>query len=476
MPGLTVEFILEALSGTAPEGSHFLGEPVIDSREAAPGSLFVALSGEHTDGHDYVGDAIRRGAAAALVEREVDLPVEHQVVDLRAGAAPPDSLALPAVLLVDDTLRALQTAARRWVRQFSTRIVGVTGSVGKTTTKEVIADVLGQRFNTLKSEASYNNEIGLPLTVLRLNDEHERVVLEMSMYVQGEIALLCDIAPPQVGVVTLIAPVHLERARTIENIIDAKTELVRALPPAPEGVAILNMEDQNVIGMAAHTRARVFTYGLQPPADIWADQIEGLGLDGVRFWLHYKGDRRQIKLPMLGQHSVHTALRAAAVGLVEGLSWEEIITGLQQSRNQLRLLTVKGPHGSVILDDTYNASPTSTIAALNLLNDLMEGRRIAVLGDMLELGSYEVTGHRRVGVRAAAVADLLVTVGERGRIIAQEAIRSGMPAGAVEAVESAEEAVAFLLDRIRSGDAVLVKGSRAVGMERIVYALAVEAG
>jgi UDP-N-acetylmuramoyl-tripeptide--D-alanyl-D-alanine ligase len=476
MPRLTVEFLLETLSGTAFEGSHFIAEPVIDSRKAVPGSLFIAMAGESADGHDYVGDAIQRGAVAALVEREIELPTAHQVIDLRGGAAPPDSPTPPVLLLVDDTLTALQTIARRWVRQFSARIVGVTGSVGKTTTKEVIADVLGQRFNTLRSEASYNNEIGLPLTVLQLNDQHERAVLEMSMYVPGEIALLCDIAPPQVGVVTLIAPVHLERAKTLQNIINAKTELVRALPPAPEGIAVLNFEDKNVMSMAAHTQARVFTYGLQPAADIWADQIEGLGLDGVRFWLHHADERRQIKLPMLGQHSVHTALRAAAVGLVEGLSWEEIIAGLQQGRNQLRLLTVEGPHGSIILDDTYNASPTSTIAALNLLNDLMEGRRIAVLGDMLELGSYEATGHRRVGVRAAAVADLLVTVGERGRIIAQEAIRSGMPAGAVEPCESAEEALAYLLAQVRSGDAVLVKGSRAVGMERIVHALASEAG
>jgi UDP-N-acetylmuramoyl-tripeptide--D-alanyl-D-alanine ligase len=476
MPRLTVEFLLEALTGTVLEGRHVVGEPVIDSRKTAPGSLFVALPGEHADGHDYVADALQRGAAAALVEREVELPAGYQVIDLRKGAALPVSLELPAVLLVDDTLHALQTASRQWVRRFSIRIVGVTGSVGKTTSKEVIADVLSQRFNTLRSEASYNNEIGLPLTVLQLNDQHERAVLEMSMYVPGEIALLCDIAPPQVGVVTLIAPVHLERARTMQNIIDAKTELVRALPPGPEGVAILNMEDSNVMGMAAHTQARVFTYGLQSTADLWAGQIEGLGLDGVRFWLHHRGERRQIKLPMLGQHSVHTALRAAAVGLVEGLSWEEIIAGLQQGRNQLRLLTVEGPHGSIILDDTYNASPTSTIAALNLLNDLMEGRRIAVLGDMLELGSYEVTGHQRVGVRVSAVADLLVTVGERGAIIAQEAIRSGMPAGAVESCKSAEEAVAFLLAHIRAGDAVLVKGSRAVGMERIVHALASEAG
>ena len=468
---LTLEFFIEALSGTPVAGTHPVSDVVIDSRKAGPGTLFIALHGEKADGHDYVADALRRGAQAALVEREMDLP--YPVVDLRPGASDKPSLPaeLPALLRVEDTLLALQEAARRWVRRFDARIIGITGSVGKTTTKEVTAQMLSRRYVTLKSEASYNNEIGLPLTVLRLRPEHERVVLEMSMYVPGEIALLCDIAPPQVGVVTLIAPVHLERAGTLENIIAAKTELVRALPPAPEGVAILNMDDENVMGMAKHTQARIVTYGLNPQADIWADRIEGLGLDGIRFWLHHGDEHRQLRLPMLGRHSVHTALRAAAVGLVEGMHWDEIVAGLQESRNQLRLIAVKGPRGSVILDDTYNASPESTIAALNLLNDLMEGRRIAVLGDMLELGSYEELGHKRVGVRAANVADLLVTVGERGRIIAREAARAGMPEDAIRAMETAEEAAAFLKDIIQRGDAILVKGSRAVGMERVVSLL-----
>jgi UDP-N-acetylmuramoyl-tripeptide--D-alanyl-D-alanine ligase len=296
------------------------------------------------------------------------------------------------------------------------------------------------------------------------------------MYTIGEIALLTSIAPPHVGVVTLIAPVHLERAGSMENIIKAKTELVEALPPGPEGVAILNRDDDNVMAMVHHTPARIITYGEHPDADFRANDIEGLGLEGIRFWLHAPGTEDcQLHLRLLGRHSVHTALRAAAVGIVEGMTWEETVHALQTSENQLRLLAIKGPNGSIILDDTYNASPHSTLAALNLLNDLMEGRRLAVLGDMLELGAYEEVGHARVGVRAAAVADLLVTVGERGRIIAREAIRAGMPINAVEQFQTAEEAADFLMTVLEPGDAILVKGSRAVGMERIVSRLNLEA-
>ncbi len=468
MPDLTLEFIIQALGGQSFAGATPVGEAVFDSRDVTPGSLFVALEGESTDGHRFAREALERGAAAAIVDRALDAP--YPVIDLRRGAEtthePP--LQTPVLLRVEDSLLALQEAARQWMRCFDTRTIGITGSVGKTTTKELVAEVLDERYVTLKSEKSYNNEIGLPVTALKLNDACERLVLEMSMYDVGEIALLCGIAPPHVGVVTMIAPVHLERARTMERIIDAKAELVEALPPAPEGIAILNIDDQAVMSLAGRTRANVLTYGLNPQADFWADRIEGLGLDGIRFRLHHADTQRQIKLPMLGRHSVHTALRAAAVGWVEGLSWAEIATGLQTSHSQLRLLAVTGPRGSVILDDTYNASPPSTIAALNLLNDLIEGRRIAVLGDMLELGSYEAQGHEIVGIRAAAVVSLLVTVGERGKIIAQAARRAGMPAGDIRVMDSAEEAAEFLLAEIRPGDTVLVKGSRAIGMERVV--------
>jgi UDP-N-acetylmuramoyl-tripeptide--D-alanyl-D-alanine ligase len=475
MDELTLEFIVKALCGVELEGRTPITAPVFDSREAGVGSLFVALPGEKADGHDYVDTALKQGAAAALVDRELDLP--YPLVDLRPGSPLPTELpSSPLLLRVDDVLAALQQAARVWCRCWldddpSRRIIGITGSVGKTTTKELVARVLSMRYNTLKSEKSFNNEIGIPVTVLNLRGEHQRAVLEMSMYVPGEIRLLASIAPPQTGVVTLIAPVHLERAGTIEAIVDAKAELVEALPPAPDGVAILNADDQRVMSMASRTQARIFTYGLVDTADLWADRIEGLGLEGIRFWIHYEGRGYLVKLPMLGRHSVHTALRAVAVGLVEGLTWDEVISGLHAGRSQLRLFAVKGPNGSIILDDTYNASPPSTIAALNLLNDLVEGRRIAVLGDMLELGTYEDRGHRDVGIRAAAVASLLVTVGERGRVIADEAVRGLMPPGDVVSFDTAEEAAEFLQSVVAPGDTILVKGSHAVGMDRIVSIL-----
>jgi UDP-N-acetylmuramoyl-tripeptide--D-alanyl-D-alanine ligase len=222
--------------------------------------------------------------------------------------------------------------------------------------------------------------------------------------------------------------------------------------------------------MAGLTQARVFYYGLSPAAGLWADEVEGMGLDGIRFQMHYGDDSLHVKVPMLGRHSVQTALRAAAVGLVEGLTWQEIIEGLRAPTAQLRLVSVRGPRGSTILDDTYNSSPTSAIAALNLLDELA-GRKIAVLGDMRELGAFEREGHEKVGMRALEVADVLVTVGPLARLIGETAIRWGMPAHAVHMVESNEEAVVLLREMVAELDVVLVKGSRVLEMEDIVDAL-----
>ena len=467
---LTLADVVEGSTGARPQGlGQTVSMTVIDSRQVKPGALFVALKGERADGHDYVADAFSRGAVAAIVERDV-IPSASTLDLTDAAPAPPATWTLPLVLKVSDSLQAIQRVAAFWRRQHSVRVVGITGSVGKTTTKELAAAVLARRYVTLKSEASYNNEIGLPLTLAHLTDEHERVVLEMGMYDVGEISDLARIAQPQVGVVTIIGPVHLERAGTIERIVEAKIELVEALPPAPEGVAILNYDDERVRGMAQATQARVFYYGLSPQADLWADRIEGLGLDGIRFRLHYQGETLHVKIPLLGRHSVHTALRAAAVGLVEGLTWQEVIDGLRGPSAQLRLVAVPGPGGATILDDTYNASPASTIAALNLLDEL-DGRKIAVLGDMLELGDYEQEGHEKVGMRALEVADVLVAVGPRGRIIGQTAQRWGMPADRVHIVEDNAEAVAVLEQIVTGDDVILVKGSRAMQMEEIVNRL-----
>lgn len=480
MKMLTLADVIEGLTGYrwAAAENQRISQVVIDSRQAGPHALFIALPGERADGHDYVADAFERGASAALIHRTLD--VQCQTLDVEkvksAGPEPgsliPDTLTLPICIQVADCLAGLQHLASYWRSKFNPRVIGITGSVGKSSTKELTWAVLCRKFKTLKNPGNLNNEIGLPLTLLGLDESYERVVLEMGMYDLNEIRALCAIARPHVGVVTNVGPTHLERLKTIERIAQAKAELVEALPA--DGVAILNQDDPFVRRMAQHTQARVFTYGLTPEADLWAEDIESEGLEGIRFVLHYQAEVIHAKVPLLGRHSVHTALRAAAVGLVEEMAWQEIMSGLQDSSVQLRLVSVRGISGATLLDDTYNASPISTIAALNLLDDL-SGRKIAVLGDMAELGDYEEEGHRKVGCRVADTADLLVTVGPRAHLIAAEARACGLPPDSVIEVETNEQAIAHLRQIVRSGDIVLVKGSRAMAMEQIVAALQVPA-
>lgn len=468
---LTLADLLEALTGSRPEIAPFIfSEAAIDSRQVIPGGLFIAIPGERVDGHAFLTQAFQRGAAAALIEHEVEEP--FLTLDLRPGQPLrlPPHLQAPLCLRVENTVQALQRLAAFWRSKLSLRVIGVTGSVGKSTTKEAIAQVLSQRHPTLKSAANLNNEIGLPLNVLRLTQGHHYAVLEMGFYVPGEIAALCRIARPQIGVINNIGSVHAERAGSQEQIALGKGELVEALPPAPEGIAVLNFDDDLVRPMASRTRARVFTYGLAPQADLWADEIDGMGLDGIRFRLHYRGESLYLRVPMIGRHSVHTALRAAAVGLVEGLSWEEIVSGLQENQTQLRLAAVRTTNGALLLDDTYNASPESTLAALNLLEELPP-RRVAVLGDMLELGPYEREGHEKVGARAAEVADLLITLGVRAHLIAEAARRASMPRERIQEYEDIQALIAWLRQNVQSGDSVLVKGSHGLRMERIVAAL-----
>lgn len=464
--------LFEALCGIRPEWASeiVIPEASIDSRHVIPGCIFVALPGQSVDGHDFVGEAFKRGASLAFVQQ--DLANQFATVDLRGDCAEKiqQDLNLPLCIRVEDSLVALQKVAGFWRRRLNLRVIGITGSVGKSTTKEVTAEVLSQRFRTLKNPGNLNNEIGLPLTVLSLSESYERAVLEMGFYVPGEIQMLCDIALPQVGVITNIGTVHAERAGSQEMIAKGKSELIQSLPPAPDGVAILNYDDLRVREMAELTSARIFYYGLDPAADLWADRVEGLGLDGIRFRLHYQNEVLYLRVPLIGRHSVHTVLRAAAVGLVEGLTWQEIVNGLRSERTQLRLMTVRSDSGALILDDTYNASPESTLAALNLLEEL-GGRKVAVLGDMLELGPYEQQGHEMVGFRAAQVVNLLITIGERGKLIAGAARKGGLPSEAVLEMEGNQEAVKYLRDKLGSQDVVLVKGSRGMQMEVIVEGL-----
>ncbi len=468
---LTLADVIEALTHIRPSGTLVITEAAIDSRQVIPGALFVALVGEHADGHDFLAEAFQRGACAALIQR--DPGSTYRTLDLRGGPWV-DSLSdlqPPVCLRVENTLAALQQVARFWRRKLNLRVIGITGSVGKSTTKEVVAQVLSERYHTLKNPGNLNNEIGLPLTMLRLGPGYERAVLEMGFYVPGEIAFLCDIALPQVGVVTNVGTVHAERAGSQEAIARGKSELVQALPPAPEGVAVLNFDDPWVRQMEEKTKARVFFYGLSPEAHLWADDVEGLGLSGIRFRLHYEGESLHVHIPMLGRHSVETALRAAAVGLIEGLTWQEIIQGLQHGHTQLRLVAVRSQIGALLLDDTYNASPESMLAALNLLAELEGQRKIAVLGDMLELGPYEQRGHEMVGLRAAQVADVLLTLGPRAHLYARAARRAGLPAAHIFEFEESAPLIEWLQKNLGPQDTVLLKGSHGLRMDRIVAAL-----
>lgn len=468
---LSLADAIEALKGLRPNWApQIITDASVDSREVIPGSLFVAIPGERVDGHNYVGEAFSRGACYALVQRAI--PGENRVLDLRGDtfhAEDPGS-ELPVILLVEDSLHALQQIAKFWRSKLNLRVVGITGSVGKSTTKEMVASVLEQRFSTLKNIGNLNNEIGLPLTILSLSEGHQQAVLEMGFYVPGEIKFLCDIAKPHVGVITNIGTVHAERAGTQEAIAQGKSELVQALPPPPEGCAILNYDDPLVRAMAEKTQARVLYYGLNPEADLWADQVNGLGLDGIQFRLHYRRETIHMRVPLIGRHSVHTVLRAAAVGLVEGLNWQEIVDGFRAGHTQLRLAVVRSMCGALLLDDTYNASPQSMLAALNLLDEL-DGRKVAVLGDMLELGRYEWQGHEMVGRRAADIVDELITLGERGRMIAAAACRVGFPPEKVTELDTTEHAIEFLQGHLCENDVVLIKGSRGMHMDRIVASL-----
>ena len=325
---------------------------------------------------------------------------------------------------------ALRTRWRRSTRsrqaggaRFDPLVVGVTGSIAKTSAKEAIATVLGTRFRTLKNEGNQNNEVGLPLTVLKLGPEHEAAVLEMGMYIGGEIADLARIGRPSIGVVTAVQAVHLSRIGSLRAIERAKGELLEALPPG--GTAVLNADDPIVRGMYVRTVARSATYGFAEDADVRAVEVESAGLAGMRFTLVAAGERRPVTIPTLGRLAVHNALAAAAVGIAAGLDLDAIAEGLARGWSAPHRGQLVRAGGVTIVDDSYNASPGSVIAALDLLAGL-PGRRVAVLGEMLELGDAHVAGHLEVGEAAAGVADLLVVVGDEALAIADGARDAGL--------------------------------------------------
>ena len=451
-PRLDAAFVGRVLAGRLRErrgpDTHFT-RAVIDSRRAGPGDLFVGLPGEHVDGAEFAADAVRRGASGVLVSAPP------------AGAA---AIGDATLFVVDEPLAALQELGAAWRAALpATEVVGVTGNVGKTTTKLMAASVLARRYRVQASELNYNNEIGVPLCLLELRPETERAVIEHGMYTTGEIAVLCTWTRPRTGIVLNVGPVHLERAGSLDAIARAKRELVEALPP--DGHALLNIDDPVVAAMAAHTAAPVTRFGAAEDADVRGTDLEPQGAAGFAFTLHAGGEQRRVRVPLPGAHLLPNVLAAAAAGLVEDMPLDEVCSALEALDVPLRLTVRELPGGVTLLDDTYNASPAATLAALDLLAE-MPGRRLALLGDMLELGDLAASSHDAVGRRAAGVADVLFTVGDLASRIAQAAQGCGLQAA--EHLDSKEAAARALLATLRPGDALLVKGSRALALETVV--------
>ncbi|MEW6547384.1 MAG: UDP-N-acetylmuramoyl-tripeptide--D-alanyl-D-alanine ligase [Bacillota bacterium] len=423
-----------------------------DSRRVNPGTLFVAIPGAATDGHLFLEDAFARGAVAALVSREPQRP---------AGGP---------CLLVPDTVLALGKLALSHRLRFSPVVIGITGSLGKTSTKDMAASVLGTRYRVLKNEGNLNTEVGVPLTLFGLDATHEVALIEMAMRGRGQIAYLAGLARPRMGVVTNVSESHLELLGSIEEVARAKAELVAALPP--DGTAILNGDDPRVRRMGERFPGRVVYFGLGAGCEVRASGVRSLGDRGSRFLLHLGEEVGEVFLPVPGRHQVPNALAAAAVGWALGLSLVEIVRGLENPALSGMRMEVVRLGGVTVLNDAYNASPTSTSAALETLMDIPGRRHLAVLGDMLELGPRAIPGHREVGRLVARLGlDYLLTVGTLSRHLVEAAREEGMPGERITSVDSAREAAELVNGLLGEGDVVLVKGSRGMKLEQVVAAL-----
>jgi UDP-N-acetylmuramoyl-tripeptide--D-alanyl-D-alanine ligase len=459
MATLSVEDVVRGTQGALVAGD--LGVPVagvsIDSRTLAIGEAFFAIQGPNRDGHGFLRDAAARGAACLIV---------HNLPDDLPPAVP--------TILVDDTTRALGRLGAYHRARFTGPVAAVTGSNGKTTTKEMMAAVLGALGPVLKPEGSFNNQWGLPLTLLRLAPEHKALALELGANTPGEIASLAAIARPTVGVVTVVASAHTEFFGSLDGVAAEKSALVRAIPP--EGTVVLNADDPRVLAMHRESRARVLYFSTGPGADVFAAGPAEDDGEGLRFTLAAGTATRPVRLHFAGRHNVVNALAAAGVGLALGLSLEQVARGLEAARPAKGRCVWRRAGPLRLLDDTYNANPDSVRAALAALAaGAGAARRVVVLGDMLELGPISESAHREVG-RAVAASGAAEFIGV-GRW-AQAAVEAARRGGLAEShhVSTFEDTVALLLKRLAPGDAVLVKGSRGMRMERVVDALVARFG
>ncbi|MFQ5896939.1 MAG: UDP-N-acetylmuramoyl-tripeptide--D-alanyl-D-alanine ligase [Candidatus Methylomirabilia bacterium] len=460
MPPFTVLDIVRTTQGALIQGD--LAVPVrgvsIDSRTLRVGEAFFAVRGHRLDGHDYVVEAAARGASCLIV---------HHLTDALPGGAP--------VVLVDETTNALGRLAAYHRSRFSIPVVAVTGSNGKTTVKEMIAAVLERRWTVLKPVGSFNNQWGLPLTLLGLSAGHQALVVELGASRVGEIASLTELARPTVGVVTSVSAAHTEFFQNLEGVQREKASLVRAIPT--EGSVVLNWDDPWVRAMAGEARGRVVTVGTGPEAEVRAAGEIREDHEGLAFTLEIRGQQLPVRLAFSGRHNVVNSLASAGAGIAVGLSLEEIAGGLEAARPARGRLIWRRAGEIRILDDTYNANPASVRAALATLGAQKEGsvRLLVALGDMLELGPLAEAAHREVGRQVATlgVAEF-IGMGPLMRFAVEEALEAGL--GESHRSENAEALVGRLMKRLAPGDTLLVKGSRAMRMERVVHALVARLG
>ncbi|OJT27116.1 UDP-N-acetylmuramoyl-tripeptide--D-alanyl-D-alanine ligase [Archangium sp. Cb G35] len=424
-----------------------------DTRALVPGCLFVALQGERFDAHDFLAQAASAGAAGAVVKKGRALPQLPEGFTLYE---------------VEDTLAALGGLGRAHRERFRIPVGAVGGSNGKTTTKEMVGAILSVRGSALKTEGNLNNEVGVPLTLFRLEPSHVAAVVEMGMNRPGEMTRLTRVSKPDAAVITIIQPEHLEGLGSIEGVAEAEGEMFRELPP--EAVAVVNVDDPLIPPQAARSRAKKLTFGRAANADVRLAGVTPRGREGLAVTVHYQGKDWPVKLSFIGEHNALNATGAFALAVALGYSPEECVKGLEAARPYARRLNVvDGLHGVTVVDDCYNANPASMAAALDTLRSLVQpgGRKVAVLGDMLELGPGELEEHAQLGTLAAGKAELVAFFGPRSRK-GYEAAGLGNDAAHFTEVEPL---LAWLQPQLKAGDVVLVKASRGMRLERVVAGL-----
>lgn len=453
MKNMSLEKIAQACGGiyhgSEEKKASIVESITTDSRQASEGCLFVAIPGERVDGHDFIPSVFEKGALAVISERELEAP-----------AGP--------YIQVMSSLEAVKGIAEYYRQQLDIKVVGITGSVGKTSTKEVIASVLAQKYNVLKTLGNFNNELGLPLTVFRLRDEHQIAVLEMGISHFGEMHRLAKVARPDICVITNIGQCHLEFLKDREGILRAKSEIFDFLEE--DGEIVLNGDDDKLAQVKAVKGITPVFFGIESGRGIYADEIESCGLSGIACTLHAGEENVRVKIPIPGQHMVLNALAATAVGRKLGLTMEEIKTGIEALEPVSGRFHIIETGKIQIIDDCYNANPVSMKASLDVLRDA-KGRKVAILGDMGELGENEADMHAEIGDHAAKnKIDLLICTGKISSHMAEAAIANG-GCGEVLQIPTLEALLTCLPSLVEEGDAVLVKASHFMHFEKVVERL-----